>query len=340
MKIWRIHAPNDMREEEIMLPVGENCIKIKVMYTAFSLTDNLILSGRIPVDYPIVPCRSCIGMISETGASVKTLSRGDIVAVKPFSSCGSCAACKQNLPYDCENKMAFGINEDGFLRDFAVVSASDVIKLPDSIESLEEAVFLEHIDMCISAISRLDLDKGQYLVIMGATDMGIILAQIAMYYQAVPIVVDVRQDFLDKAKKLDIYYCINSMETDATRKIFSLTGGKMADAVAHMTASTLPVTQSFDFVKKGGKAVLVGWQNTGGDTSYSYSQIINKQLEVHGVCGSNNNYFSAINMLANKAVRVKDLIGDVIEYKDIPSFIKANDSKDKYFKTIIKCTDF
>lgn len=340
MKVWRIHAPNDIREEEMMLPVGEHCVKIKVMYTAFSLTDNLILSGKMQVNYPVVPCRTCIGMVSEVGVGVKTLQRGDIVAVKPFSPCGTCLSCKQNVTYNCENKITYGVNEDGFLRDFAVVAASDTIKLPESIGASMDAVFLEHIDMCISAISKLDIDKGQYLVIMGATDMGLILAQIAMYYQAVPIVVDVRQDFLDKAKDLDIYYTINSMETDASKKIFSITGGRMGDAVAYMTAATLPITQAFDFVKKSGKAVIVGWQDTASDLSYPYAQIVNKQLEVHGVSGSNNNYFSAVNMLANKAVRVKGLIGDVIETKDIPSFIKASDNKDKYFKTIVKCSDF
>jgi len=340
MKVWRIYAPDNIREEEIMLPVGDNCIKVKVMYTALSLMDNLILSGKASVDYPIVPCRSCIGMVSEVGASVKTLSRGDIVAIKPFSPCGNCYSCKQNITYHCENKIEYGVNEDGFLRDFAIVPASDAIKLPESIGASPNAMFLEHIDMGITAISKLNLEKGQYLVIMGATDIGIILAQIAMYYQVVPIIVDVRQDFLDKAKKLDIYYTINSMETDVNRKIMSITGGKMAEAVAFMTASTMPLTQAYDVVKRGGKIVLVGWANTTNDISYPYTQIINKQLEVYGVSGSNSNYFSAINMLANKAVVVDDLIGGTIMSSEIPKYIKANDNKDKYFKTIIKCSEF
>jgi len=340
MKVWRIHAPNDVREEEMTIPVGESCIKIKVLYTALSLPDNLLLSGKLAVDYPIIPCRTCVGMVSEVGASVKSLVRGDIVAVKPFSACGSCPSCKQNLTHECQNKLIYGRNEDGFLRDFAVIPATDAIKLPESLGATKDAVFLEHIDMCISAISKLDLDKGQHLVIMGATSMGIILAQIAMYYQVIPIIVDVRQDFLDKAKDLDVYYTINSMQTDASKKIFALTGGRMADAVAFMTAATLPVSQAFDFVKKGGKAALLGWENTSNDLSYSYSQIIDKQLEVYGVSGSNNNYFSAINMLANKAVRVSDLIGDVIETKDIPNYLKSFENKDKYFKTVIKCSDF
>lgn len=340
MKVWRIYAPDDIREEEITLPVGEKCIKIKVMYTSFSQSDDLIFRGKLPVEFPVIPCRSCIGMVSEVGADVRTLSRGDIVAVKPFSACGNCAACKQNKFYNCEHKLNYGINEDGFLRDFAVVNASDAIKLPDSIGASKDAVFLEHIDMCISAINRLSLDKGQYLVIMGATDMGLILAQIAMYYQAVPIVVDVRQELLEKAKKFDIYYTVNSMEVDANRKILSLTGGKMADAVAYMTASTLPLTQALGFIKRGGTAVMVGWANTSGDLSYPYAQILDKQLTICGISGSNNNYYSAVNVLANKAVRVSELIGDVIEKKDVPKYLKDGGNEKHYLKTVIKCSDF
>ena len=339
MKAWRIYGPGDIRNEEMVLPVGEGCVKLKVMYTALSLTDNLLYEGKADAEYPLIPGRSCVGMVSETGENVKSLARGDIVAVKSFSACGDCRKCEGGKPHECEHILKYGVNEDGFMRDFVVVGAADVVKLPGFVEP-RDAIFLEHIDMAITAISKLDVNKGEYIVIVGATDIGIILAQIALYYQAVPIIVDVRQDFLDKAADLGVYYTVNSMETDSKKRVFALTGGRMAACVAYMTASTLPLSQALEYVPAAGRLAIIGWENSTDEMSAPYSVICDRQLTVFGICSSNNNYISAVNMLANKSVKVAPLIGDEMGFSDVAKAFSGAAVKDKYRKTIIKCSDF
>ncbi len=80
--------------------------------------------------------------------------------------------------------------------------------IPDRLKD-EEAVFTEHTAMAINVISKLKIDKGEHLVIVGATSIGIILAQVAMYHQAVPIVVDMRDELLESARRAGVYYTIN-----------------------------------------------------------------------------------------------------------------------------------
>lgn len=82
-----------------------------------------------------------------------------------------------------------------------VVPQSDLILLPPKVTP-EEGVFIESVALAIAALDKLKLEKGEHIVIMGATGVGLILAQAALYYQAVPILVDLRRDRLELAERL------------------------------------------------------------------------------------------------------------------------------------------
>lgn len=337
MKAWRMYAPHEVRLDEMEAqPVGEGCVKIKVLSSALSLTDTLIYNGDIEVPYPLILGRQGVGLVTEVGDAVTTLARGNRVVIDPYASCHACSACKAGKPYDCEKKLSFGYDEDGFMRDFAVVNADDVHALPDRVKD-SDAVFLEHIAMAVNTVSKLDIEKGEHLVIVGASVIGIIMAQVAIYYQAVPILVDMRQDRLDTAAALGIYYTVNSVDTDPYKKIFSLTGGRMAEAVAYMSSAKMPLQRSIDYAGKGGRMAIVGWSNVGYELGANLSAVLNKQMTVTGISGSAKNLPTAINMLANKTVSVAPLISKEIPFDEVESCLAEQaQHPDKYVKVIVK----
>lgn len=337
MKAYRIHAPHTIKLDEMdAVPVGERCVKLKNLMCGITSLDVGVYEGLIKAECPIIPVRQCVGFVSEVGENVTTLQRGKRVVTYPQASCHVCKACKDGRYYDCEKPAVFGLGEDGFLSDFSVVSEDDVYLIPDRIKD-EEAVFIENVARALNALSRLNAEKGDQIVIMGATVEGIIMAQVAMYYQAVPIVVDMREDMLALAQKAGVYYIVNAVNDDVCKKILSLTGGRMADACAYLVNSGLPLQSACDYTKPRGTIAVIGGVGEANLTC-NVSDLLRKNLNLCTVVDCGKNFSSAINLLANHTVSVETLCENIVSFSDVPEmFEKLSDSDDfAPLKTLVK----
>lgn len=338
MKAWRIHSSENVLLEELPSEeIDAECVKIKIKYSSISLSDRLMYEGKMDAEnLPLILGRGCVAMVVEVGENVVNFSRGDRVVVDPYISCSVCNSCKENNEIECENLRTYGVDVNGFLRDFAVVHQDDICKIPDRINDTD-ALFLEHISMAINAINKLELEKGQHLVIAGANVIGIIMAQIALYLQAIPIVLDTRQERLTIAQDLGVYYTINAVDENVKKKIFNLTGGKMAEATAHVTSSPLNLGKTLEFAKKGGKVVIVGWSGTKEELNASYLPVFKNLLTVYGMSNGAKNLQRSINMLANKTVTVEPLLSAIIDFDKVEENLKEQvDLPDKYIKVAVK----
>jgi len=336
MKAWRIKENGISLDKMDAIKVFDSCIKVKVSYASITLTDRLLAQGKLKGEYPLILGRSAVGMVVETGQDVKNCVRGDMVAIKPLAVCGECAKCLDGKSTLCEHTLAFGINEAGFLSDFSVISSADIIKLPERI-NVQDAIFIDCIDIAIEAISKMRLEKGEYLAICGANDMGIVLAQAAMYYQIVPILIDIDPSFLQIAQDLGVYYTINSGETDTKKQVFALTGGKMAHAVAYMSESEYPFNACLEYVKDKGSVAICGLSGTLKELNIPMSQIHARGLSIFGISESNKHIPSAINMLASKTIVIDSLIGQEIEFDNVGDELKKEISHGStYLKTLVK----
>lgn len=337
MKAYRVHSIRSVSLDEMdAQPVGENCVKIKNLICGVSSADIAVYTGKVPVQFPIIPIRQCVGFVSEVGEAVNGISRGNRVVAYPQASCHLCKACRDGRYVDCEKPNTFGIGEDGFMSDFSVVSASDLYVIPDRLKD-EEAVYTEHTALAINVISKLRIEKGEHIVIVGATAIGIILAQVAMYYQAVPIVVDMREDMLNACRQAGVYYTINSVSDDVNKKILSITGGHMADACAYFLSSTMPLKNVFDYTAVRGRVALVGRLND-EELKCNLNGLVEKKIDLVTVADCGKYYPSAINMLANQTVSVACLPSRIVPFAEFPAALEeeSSDGGDDGVKILVK----
>lgn len=338
MKAWRIHEPGSLTLDELPVQsVGEGCVKIKTLAAGISLTDADMYDGSLPVPAaPMIIGRSCVGLVVETGEGVLGLQRGDRVAVDPFVSCKSCPACKAGKPDRCEKLTCMGVDDNGFMSDFSVVSADAAHPLPERIKDTD-ATFLGHIALAINTIDKLNLDKGENIVIVGANAFGLILAQVALYYQAVPIMVDIDAERLKIAEALGVYYTINSVEADPQKRIFSITGGRMSETVAYVATSNMSFFRSLGFAAKSGRVAVLGWEDNAAEQQSDFSAILTKQLHIVGVNNGAKQISAAINLLANRTLDVSKIISREIPFSGVGECVRelAQD-KDRYIMTVVK----
>ncbi len=338
MKAWRIKQEGILEFDELeSQSVGEGQVKLKMLYSSISSTDVMTVNGKItPNSFPLILGRQGVGMVTEVGEGVTKLVRGARVVVDTCVSCNSCATCKSGNFDDCEKLSTYGVNRDGFLRDFAVINSRDARELPERVSS-QDAVFTEYVAIAVNAMDKLSLNKGDHIVIVGANVLGIIMAQVAMYYQFVPIIIDTRQDRLDVAKDLGVYFVINSVDADPYKKLFSITGGRLARAVAYVTASKMSFSHCLDYACFGGEIAIVGWSDEESELNANLDVVFKKQLTVFGINNGARNMSTAINMLATGAVDVKSLVSKEVGLLDVKDAIEERITMpNKYMKVLVK----
>lgn len=338
MKAWRIHESGALTLDELpSQSVGGGCVKFKSIVGGISLTDVLMYEGKLPPRCsPVIIGRQCVGMVTEVGAEVTSLSRGDRVVVDPFVTCKSCAACAAGRHDECEKLLCCGVDDNGFMSDFVVAPASGLYVLPERIKDTD-AIFTEHIALCINAVNKLNLGKGEHIVIVGASALGIILAQVAIYNQAVPILIDTDAASLAIAEELGIYYTVNSVETDPMKKIFNITGGKMSETVAFVNLSQMAFGRSLDYAARGGRVAIVGGADVAVDINGGFEGILNKQLRVIGVNNGARMFPSAINLLATRTVDVSRLISGEVPFADVEKSVREHaENKGRFMKMAVR----
>ncbi|MCL2370714.1 MAG: alcohol dehydrogenase catalytic domain-containing protein [Firmicutes bacterium] len=342
MKSWQIAEPNSIELIERESPKLEpNQIKMKIVRVALSASDVLVFDGKIKnLSYPITIGRQTVGIVAETGDDVKSVVRGNRVILDPYIVCKECADCKSEMEEICDSLKVAGLSCDGFLSDFVTTNQDYVKKLPENISD-SDALFVEQAAIVARIMYELNLKKGDHIVIAGASVIGLLAAQLAIWHQFVPIVVDNRADNLKLAEELGVYYCIDSSKASPHTKIKSLTGGRMADALIYCATAAIGMSHNLqnnlECVATGGKIVLAGFCGTNPVLKVDLAEAFERQLKISSVNNGVNYLTEAINILANKSISVGKLITKEVDFDSVGEIIKEMaSSPERYFKVAVK----
>jgi len=340
MKSWQVISPNtiELTERESVTPEFHE-VKVKITRAALSVSDTLVYDGKIKnAGYPVTIGRQAVGIVAETGEDVKFAVRGNRVVLDPYLVRKECSGC-QNDCDNCDTLRVAGVSAEGFLSDFVTVSQDAVKKLPENISD-SDALFVEQTAIVSKVMHKLNLKKGDHVVIAGASVIGLIAAQSAIWHQLVPIVVDSRAENLKLAEKLGVYYCIDSSQITVNTRIKTLTGGRMADALIYCASAIVGMShnlQSFlDCVTTGGKIILAGFCGTNPNIKVDLAIAFERQLTISSVNNGADYLTEAINMLANKSITVNSLVTKEVDFDSVGKVIHEMASEsERYFKVAV-----
>lgn len=315
MKGWKLIDQKKLTETELLeseTPVASST-KVRITKALITLSDILKFNGDMPAD-SVVLGGSGIGIISETQANLFGLEKGKHVYIEPDRECGDCHNCKRGEFSKCQNVLVAGEDFDGFLCDFMTVPNDKLFVLPSSVSDFE-ALFIDQISLAISVIDKLNVQKGDYVTILGANNFGNILAQLLIYYQAVPIVLTQDDEQVKIARDSGVYYVLGQND-NWQKEIATITSGRMTDKVVFIYDSNIPIGKAFALAAIGAAVAITGV--TSKSTSISFSQAIKKQLDIHCVNNGFGNATSGINLIANKAINLSHLKLDSSSYDAVP----------------------
>lgn len=320
MKSWKITAPHTIKLEESQRVRPKGYVKVKLYRTAITPMDISVFSGKLN-KFPIVPCRCAVGLVSEADEASR-LRVGEKVLLSAYASCNQCEQCKQHKYSQCENIVTYGIDKDGFLSDFAILPERDVYLLPEHINE-EDALFSDYIAIANKTVESLNIDKGEYVVLVGATPLNIIIAQLVIYYQAIPILIDFNDDILKITTHYGIFYTVCLKTEDVKRRVVEITGGRMAEHVVYATDSNEPTHNIFGLAMQGGKVAIVGYDYDDNFLTADIREVLSSQLKIIGICEAKSEFVSALNILANNAVIASPFITKRVNFLNVDNMINT-----------------
>ena len=257
---------------------GEVIVKIAACGVCHS--DLSGANGTIPLPPPLVLGHEAAGVIEELGEGVDDIAVGDHVVIVWVPMCGECRYCVEGRPALCDMsaKAAFTLPdgtsrlEDGegkplnhfggvaVMAEHATVHRDNVVKIDPEIP-LDKAALVGCAVMTGvgAALNTARVEAGSSVAVFGAGGIGLNVIQGAALAGARQIIaVDLEDKKLEFAQQFGSTHTVNpGSDGDPVAKIHELTGGG-ADYAFECIGIPEAIAQSYNAVRKGGMAVVVG----------------------------------------------------------------------------------
>jgi D-xylulose reductase len=282
--------------------------------------------GHFVVKDPMVLGHESAGTVVEVGPAVKTLQKGDRVALEPGYPCRRCGPCLSGHYNLCPD-MVFAATPpyDGTLTGFWSAPADFCYKLPDNV-SLQEGALIEPLAVGVHIVKQAQVQPGQSVVIMGAGPVGLLCAAVARAFGATKVVsVDIVQSKLDFARGYAATHTYMSQRVSAEENARALIAaadlGAGADAVIDASGAEPSIQAALHVVRTGGTYVQGGMGKS--DITFPIMALCLKEVTARGSFRyGSGDYKLAIELVAAGKVDVKALVNGVVAFKDAEEAFK------------------
>jgi (R,R)-butanediol dehydrogenase/meso-butanediol dehydrogenase/diacetyl reductase len=232
-------------------------VEIEVKWVAICGSDLARFEGRFPFPGSSVFGHEFAGVVESVGSDVDGFHQGELVTVAPLLNCGRCRYCRLDKGYLCSERVKFGTQVDGALREHLTIRADRVYTLPKE-NPLEWGALTEPLAVAVHAVRQAGSLEGAQVAIMGAGAIGLLIAEIAHVSGAIDIMVaDIDRTRVQLAEQLG-YVGIHAQDTSVVSGVLARTEGRGAEVVFEATGSYAAAIEMFPMLAKLGRMVIVG----------------------------------------------------------------------------------
>lgn len=274
MKAQVFYEPGKMQLEEVDIPkVADDQVLVKIKACGICGSDVAYYYGDSSLETedgkgPLILGHEFSGEVVEVGAIPKSLGLfepGDRVTVDPVQYCNACEVCKKGYVNLCENKAVLGVSADGAFAEYCVSNYTGLHKIPETV-TYEQAAMTEPLGCAVYGVSNMDIQLGDFVVIIGAGVIGTMMLQLAKSKGAGKVVFVGTRDYrLEIGKESGADYVFNVRDEDSPyytddlkTEIEELTDGKFADAVITPTGAVEAMEQAFEITGRRSRIVFFG----------------------------------------------------------------------------------
>lgn len=279
----------DLRVEEVPVPrIGANEILVKVAVCGVCPTDiKKIHYGTVPP--PRIFGHETAGTIVKTGTKVNGLKVGDRVALHHHVPCLKCHACRHQAFAQCPQYKRTGITAGfepaggGYAEYVRVMSfcLPGVVKIPKQ-NTFEEGAMLEPVNTVLKGVKRLNLLKGDAVVVTGQGPIGLMFTRLLALRGINVVATDLLDTRLKLAKKLGAKLAIRGNAADLPEQVAKFTKGRGLDAAVIATPVDAVLKQAMGLLRGAGQVLLFAHTKRGALTDIDLSTVCVDEKDLMG----------------------------------------------------------
>lgn len=261
-----------IRDDVGLGDLGHDDVHIKLVSSGVCHSDVSAQNGTIPSGTPCVLGHEGAGIVQEVGQGVTDLKAGDHVIVSFTPACRKCRSCLRGESNLCEAMGAMataqkfildgtpvsGFTGCGTFAEEMIIPEAAAVKVDDDIPLDVVSLIGCGVTTGVgAAINTADIRPGTSVVVFGAGGVGISAIQGARIAGAAEIVaVDMVESKLEMAKKFGATHAVKPEDLEGAKQ--EVTRGEGFDYALECIGLPTTIRGSFDAVRRGGTAVVVG----------------------------------------------------------------------------------
>lgn len=260
MKTLVCNTPGEFEYRQKEEPVlKKNHAIIKISRIGICGTDLHAFEGTQPFfEYPRILGHELAGELVACD-NAPGFSLGETVTFIPYFNCGHCISCLSGKPNCCVNIRVCGVHIDGGMAEYLSVPSYALVH-GEGLSS-DELALVEPQSIGAHGIRRANVQKGEFVLIVGAGPIGLGAMEFARVAGGNVITMDINDYRLSLCKeKLYIEHLVNASHPDITEQLMQITHGNMPTLVIDATGNQTAINDAFRYMAHGGRYVLIGLQ--------------------------------------------------------------------------------
>ncbi len=282
--------------------------------------------GTYVVKDPMVLGHESAGTVLEVGSNVKSLKKGDRVAMEPGIPCRHCDRCKEGKYNLCPD-MAFAATPpyDGTLAKYYILPEDFCYKLPDSM-SLEEGALMEPLAVGVHITKQSGIKHGDTVVVFGAGPVGLLCCAVAKSLGASKVIaVDINNERLEFAKSFAATSTFIPSKVSAAENAQKIKDENDmlsgADIAIDASGAEPSVQTAMNVLRVGGSYVQGGMGRD--EITFPIMAACTKELTVRGSFRYGpGDYAMALDLTSRGLIDVKKLISRKVNFEDASRLLR------------------
>ena len=260
MKAMRLYGKNDLRLEEMPMPVcGPGQVLIKTLFCGVCGSDPpRVLEGLR--SSPAALGHEFSAEVVEIGDGVQSVKPGDLVCCVPLMVCHVCPNCLDGNFGQCVKSrfIGAGFPDIGGFHEYNVVPELNVLKLPDGIDPLA-AAFTEPASVALHGLELIGYQPDEDLAIVGLGGIGQLVLQGARAMGGGRIFAfDIVDERLETAKQMGATACFNTGSESFLEEFRSMTNNLGSPQVIEAVGLETTIQTAISLAKVNGRVGLIG----------------------------------------------------------------------------------
>ncbi len=318
-----IHAPHDLRIDEIEAPEGEmgpGQVTVRIERGGICGSDLHYYHaggfGTVRIKQPMVLGHEVSGIVESVGAKVARVKIGDRVAINPSNPCGQCLYCRQGDQIHCLDMRFYGSamrfpHVQGAFRDRVIADEGQCYPVLSSLTA-GEAAMAEPLGVCLHAVNRAGSLVGKRVLITGSGPIGTLTAAVARRAGAREIAAtDLNAYPLQMMERVGADHLLNVAEDPEALATFAAEKGTF-DAMFEASGAEAALTGAFDALKPGATIVQIG---VGSEMTLPMTTVVAKEFQIRGTFRFHEEFGAGIDMMNKGLIDVSPLISQTMPYK-------------------------